>query len=401
MSQHQSDPTDISVLLGEDYPEIRESVRRICLDFPGTYWRDLDERRAYPDAFVQALTAAGYLSVLIPEEYGGAGLPLRAASVILEEIHSSGCSAGACHAQMYTMGTLLRHGSEEQKRRFLPDIASGKLRLQAFGVTEPTTGSDTTQIKTKAELVKDASGDYYVVNGQKVWTSRALYSDLMMLLVRTTDADKVTRKTEGLSVLLVDMRQARGNGLEIHPIKAMVNHNTTEIFIDNLKVPAENRIGEEGKGFRYILDGMNAERIIAASEAIGDARWFIRKAAAYANERVVFGRPIGKNQGIQFPIARAYTELVAAEMMVRKATALFAAGQPCGEDANIAKLLSTEAAWHAAEACLQTHGGFGFASEYDVERKWREVRVMQVAPISTNLILSYVAEHVLGMPRSY
>ena len=401
MSQNQSDLTDISVLLGEDYPEIRESVRRICLDFPGTYWRDLDERRAYPDAFVQALTAAGYLSVLIPEEYGGAGLPLRAASVILEEIHSSGCSAGACHAQMYTMGTLLRHGSEEQKSRFLPDIASGKLRLQAFGVTEPTTGSDTTQIKTKAELVKDASGDHYVVNGQKVWTSRALYSDLMMLLVRTTDADKVTRKTEGLSVLLVDMRQARGNGLEIRPIKAMVNHNTTEIFIDNLKVPVENRIGEEGKGFRYILDGMNAERIIAASEAIGDARWFVRKASAYANERVVFGRPIGKNQGIQFPIARAYTELVAAEMMVRKATALFAAGRPCGEDANIAKLLSTEAAWHAAEACLQTYGGFGFASEYDVERKWREVRVMQVAPISTNLILSYVAEHVLGMPRSY
>lgn len=401
MSQTKSDLVDIAVPLGEDYPEIRESVRRICQDFPGDYWRDLDERSAYPEAFVKALTQAGYLSVLIPEEYGGAGLPLRAASVILEEIHSSGCSAGACHAQMYTMGTLLRHGSEEQKRRFLPEIASGKLRLQAFGVTEPTTGSDTTQIKTRAELVKDSAGDYYVVNGQKVWTSRALYSDLMMLLVRTTAADQVSRKTEGLSVLLVDMRQARGNGLEIQPIKAMVNHNTTEIFIDNLKVPVENRIGEEGKGFRYILDGMNAERIIAASEAIGDTRWFIRKAASYANERIVFGRPIGKNQGVQFPIARAYTELVAAEMMVRKATALFAAGQPCGEDANIAKLLSTEAAWHAAEACMQTHGGFGFACEYDVERKWREVRVMQVAPISTNLILSYVAEHVLGMPRSY
>ena len=401
MSKEKVDVTGISVPLGEDYPEIRESVRRICKDFPGEYWRDLDARSAYPDAFVKALTDAGYLSVLIPEVYGGAGLPLRAASVILEEIHASGCSAGACHAQMYTMGTLLRHGSAEQKQRFLPDIASGKLRLQAFGVTEPTTGSDTTQIKTRADLVRDPGGDYYVVNGQKVWTSRALYSDLMMLLVRTTAADQVSRKTEGLSVLLVDLRDARGNGLEIRPIKAMVNHNTTEIFMDNMLVPAANRIGEEGKGFRYILDGMNAERIIAASEAIGDTRWFIRKASNYATERIVFGRPIGQNQGIQFPIARAYTELAAAEMMVRKATALFAAGQPCGEDANIAKLLSTEAAWHAAEACLQTHGGFGFASEYDVERKWREVRVMQVAPISTNLILAYVAEHVLGLPRSY
>jgi acyl-CoA dehydrogenase len=395
------DHAGISVPLGEDYPEIRESVRRICQDFPGEYWRDLDERSAYPDAFVKALTEAGYLSVLIPEEYGGSGLPLRAASVILEEIHAAGCSAGACHAQMYTMGTLLRHGSEAQKRRFLPGIASGELRLQAFGITEPTTGSDTTQIKTKAELVKDPAGDYYLVNGQKVWTSRALYSDLMMLLVRTTPADQVAKKTEGLSVLIVDMREARGNGLEIRPIKAMVNHNTTEIFIDNMKVPAANRIGEEGKGFRYILDGMNAERIIAASEALGDARWFIRKASTYASERVVFGRPIGKNQGVQFPIARAHIEFVAAEMMVRKATALFAAGLPCGEDANMAKLLATEAAWHAAEACIQTHGGFGFASEYDVERKWREVRVMQVAPVSTNLILANVAEHTLGMPRSF
>lgn len=391
------DTTMPSVPLGEDYPEIRESIRRICADFPGEYWRDLDERRAYPEAFVKALTDAGYLSVLIPEEYGGAGLPLRAASAILEEIHAAGCSAGACHAQMYTMGTLLRHGSPEQKQRFLPGIASGELRLQAFGITEPTTGSDTTQIKTRAERV----GDHYVVNGQKVWTSRAFYSDLMMLLVRTTPADQVQRKTEGLSVLLVDMREARGNGLEIRPINAMVNHNTTEIFIDNLKVPVENRIGEEGKGFRYILDGMNAERIIAASEAIGDARWFIRKATQYASERVVFGRPIGKNQGVQFPIARAHIETVAAEMMVRKATAMFAAGLPCGEDANMAKLLSTEAAWHAAEACLQTHGGFGFASEYDVERKWREVRVMQVAPVSTNLILANIAEHTLGLPRSY
>ncbi len=388
---------DIAVALGDDYPEIRESVRRICADFPGEYWRDLDARSAYPDAFVKALTQAGYLAVLIPEEYGGSGLPLRAASAILEEIHAAGCSAGACHAQMYTMGTLLRHGSEEQKRRFLPGIAAGTLRLQAFGITEPTTGSDTTQLKTRAER----QGDHYVVNGQKVWTSRALYSDLMMLLVRTQAADQVKKKTDGLSVLMVDLREARGNGLEIRPIKAMVNHNTTEIFIDNLKVPVANRIGEEGKGFRYILDGMNAERIIAASEAIGDTRWFIRKATEYAKQRVVFGRPIGQNQGVQFPIARAYTELAAAEMMVRKATALFAAGLPCGEDANIAKLLSTEAAWHAAEACLQTHGGFGFASEYDVERKWREVRVMQVAPISTNLILTHIAEHVLGLPRSY
>jgi len=395
------DTAPLAVALGDDYPEIRESVRRICADFPGSYWRDLDERRAYPDAFVKALTAAGYLSVLIPEEYGGAGLPLRAASVILEEIHASGCNAGACHAQMYTMGTLLRHGSEAQKRRFLPGIAEGTLRLQAFGITEPTTGSDTTQLKTRAELVQDAGGDYYRVNGQKVFISRAMQSDLMMLLVRTTPADQVERKTDGLSVLLVDLREARGNGLEIRPLHTMVNHNTTEIFIDNLRVPAENRIGEEGKGFRYILDGMNAERIIAASEMLGAARWFIKTASAYACERKVFGRPIGQNQGVQFPIARAYTELVAAEMMVRKATAMFAAGQPCGEDANIAKLLASEAAWHAGEACIQTHGGFGFATEYDVERAWREVRVTQVAPVSTNLILANIAEHTLGMPRSF
>ncbi|MFO1199151.1 MAG: acyl-CoA dehydrogenase family protein [Burkholderiaceae bacterium] len=389
--------SELAVPLGNDYPEIRESIRRICAGFPGEYWRDLDARSAYPDAFVKALTEGGWLSVLIPEEYGGAGLPLRAASVILEEIHAAGCSAGACHAQMYTMGTLLRHGSAEQKQRFLPGIASGALRLQAFGITEPTTGSDTTQIRTRAER----SGDKYVVNGQKVWTSRALHSDLMMLLVRTTPADQVAKKTDGISVLIVDMREARGKGLEIRPIRAMVNHNTTEIFIDNLEVPVANRIGDEGRGFKYILDGMNAERIIAASEAIGDTRWFIRKATDYANQRVVFGRPIGQNQGIQFPIARAYAELSAAEMMVRKATALFAAGRPCGEDANIAKMLASEAAWHAGEACLQTHGGFGFAAEYDVERKWREVRVMQVAPVSTNLILAHVAEHVLGLPRSY
>jgi acyl-CoA dehydrogenase len=387
----------ISVTLGNDYPDIRESVSRICQDYPGSYWRELDERGGYPEEFVKALTEAGYLAALIPEEYGGAGLPLRAASVILEEIHAAGCSAGACHAQMYTMGTLLRHGSEEQKRRYLPGIAAGELRLQAFAITEPTTGSDTTQIKTRA--VRD--GDHYVINGQKVWTSRAFYSDLMLLLARTTPADQVARKTEGLSVFIVDMRDAVGNGLEIRPLKAMINHNTTETFYDNLRVPAANLIGEEGKGFRYLLDGLNAERLIAASEVLGDAKWFIRKASDYAKERVVFGRPIGQNQGIQFPIARSYAETAAAEMMIRKATAMFAAGVPCGEDANIAKMLASEAAWHAAEACLQTHGGFGFAKEYDVERKWREVRVTQVAPISTNLILSFIAEHVLGMPRSY
>ncbi|MDB5770934.1 MAG: mmgC 1 [Burkholderia sp.] len=392
-----ADAPPISVALGNDYPDIRESVAKICQDFPGSYWRELDERSDYPEAFVKALTEAGYLAALIPEEYGGAGLPLRAASVILEEIHAAGCSAGACHAQMYTMGTLLRHGSDEQKQRYLPGIASGKLRLQAFAVTEPTTGSDTTQIKTRA--VRD--GDDYVINGQKVWTSRAFYSDLMLLLVRTTPADQVARKTDGLSVFIVDMREAVGNGLEIRPLKAMINHNTTETFYDNLRVPAANLIGEEGKGFRYLLDGLNAERLIAASEVLGDAKWFIRKAVTYSKERVVFGRPIGQNQGIQFPIARAYAETSAAEMMIRKATAMFAAGVPCGEDANIAKMLASEAAWHAAEACMQTYGGFGFAKEYDIERKWREVRVTQVAPVSTNLILAHIAEHVLGMPRSY
>ncbi len=401
MNNLQNTDQALDIPLGNDYPEIREGIRRICANFPGSYWQDLDERRAYPDAFVKALTEAGYLSVLIPEEYGGAGLPLRAASVILEEIHASGCNAGACHAQMYTMGTLLRHGSEEQKQRWLPRIADGSLRLQAFGITEPTTGSDTTQLKTRAELVQDPAGDYYRVTGQKVFISRALHSDLMMLLVRTTPADQVEKKTQGLSVLMVDLREARGNGLEIRPLRTMVNHNTTEIFIDGLKVPVENRIGEEGRGFRYILDGMNAERIIAASEMLGYARWFIETASNYARERRVFNRPIGQNQGVQVPIARAYTEYVAADMVLRKASALFAAGLPCGEDANIAKLLASETAWHAGEACLQTHGGFGFASEYDVERIWREVRVAQVAPVSTNLILAHVAEHTLGLPRSY
>jgi len=391
----------VNVPLGEDYPEIRDSVRRICADFPGAYWRDLDEREAYPTEFVRALTEAGYLAALIPEEYGGAGLPLRAAGVVLEECHAAGCYAAAAHAQMYTMGSLLRHGSPEQKTKYLPRIASGELRLQAFGVTEPTTGTDTTKLKTRAQFVKSSDGDHYVVNGQKVWTSRALHSDLMLLLVRTTPFDQVAKKTEGLSVFLVDIRDSLGKGLEIRPLKAMINHNATEVFIDNLRVPAENLIGGEGKGFRCILDGMNAERILVSHESIGDARWFIRTASKYATERIVFDRPIGKNQGIQFPIARAYAEMQAADMMLRKGAALFQAGLPCGEDANLGKLLSSDAAWHAAEACMQTHGGFGYAREYDVERRWREARIQQIAPVSTNLILAYIGEHVLGMPRSY
>jgi len=390
-------PGQVSVQLGEDYPEIRESVRRICADFPGAYWRDLDEREAYPTEFVRALTEAGYLAALIPEEYGGAGLPLRAAGVVLEECHAAACYAAACHAQMYTMGTLLRHGSAEQKTRFLPPIARGELRLQAFGVTEPTTGTDTTKLKTRALR----EGDHYVVTGQKVWTSRALHSDLMLLLARTTPLDQVKKKTEGLSVFLVDIRDCLGKGLDIRPLKAMINHNTTEVFMDGMRVPAANLIGDEGRGFRYILDGMNAERILVSHESIGDARWFVRTASKYASERIVFDRPIGQNQGIQFPIARAYAEAQAAELMLRKAAALFQAGLPCGEDANVAKLLASDAAWHAAEACMQTFGGFGYAREYDVERKWREARIQQIAPISTNLILAYIGEHVLGMPRSY
>ncbi|TDE34653.1 acyl-CoA dehydrogenase family protein [Antarcticimicrobium sediminis] len=393
----QTDDMPISVEIGEDYPEIRDAVRKVCAPFDGPYWQKLEETDSYPSEFVEALTASGFLAVLIPEAFGGSGLPLRAASVILEEIHAMGGNAGACHAQMYIMGTLLRHGSEDQKQQYLPAIASGELRLQAFGVTEPTTGSDTTQLRTRA--VRE--GDEYVINGQKVWTSRALYSDLMLLLARTTPADQVARKTDGLSVFLVDMRKARGNGLEIRPIKAMVNHNTTEIYFDNLRIPASSLIGEEGKGFKYILDGMNAERTLVASECLGDARWFIDTATRYANERVVFGKPIGTNQGVQFPIARAYAEMRAAEMVLRRACALFDAGQPCGEDANMAKLLLSEASWHAGEACLQTHGGFGYACEYNVERKWRETRLYQIAPISSNLILAYLGQHVLGMPRSY
>jgi len=388
---------DVAVPLGEDFPEIRESVRRICADFPGAYWRDLEQREAYPDGFVGALTKAGFLGALIPEEYGGAGLPLRAAAAILEEIHAAGCNAGPCHAQMYIMGTLLRHGSAEQKARYLPSIASGELRLQAFGVTEPTSGTDTTKLKTRAVR----QGDHYVLHGQKVWTSRALHSDLMLVLARTTPLEEVAKKTDGLSVFLLDIRACLGKGLEIKPLKAMINHHATEVFFDGAKVPAANLIGQEGKGFRYILDGLNAERILVSSEAIGDARWFIKTAVAYAKERVVFDRPIGQNQGIAFPIARAHAETEAAAMLLRKAAALFAAGLPCGDDTNMAKMLASEAAWHAGEACLQTHGGFGYAREYDVERKWRETRLMQIAPISTNLVLSYIAEHVLGLPRSY
>ena len=389
--------TTLQIEVGEDYPDIRESVRRVCADYPGAYWRKLEENEAYPTEFVCALTQAGYLGALIPEAYGGSGMPLRAAAVILEEIHSSGCNAGACHAQMYTMGTLLRHGSEAQKQRYLPDIASGALRLQAFGVTEPTSGTDTTKLKTRATR----EGDHYVINGQKVWTSRALHSDLMLLLARTTPLDQVKKKSEGLSVFLIDMREAHGKGLEIRPLKAMINHNATEVFFDNLRIPADSLIGDEGRGFKYILDGMNAERILVSAEAIGDARWFTRTSSAYVNERRVFDRPIGQNQGVAFPIARAHAETEAADLVLRRAAARFAAGLPCGDDANMGKLLASEAAWHAAEACMQSHGGFGFAREYDVERKWRETRLFQIAPISTNLVLSYIAEHMLGLPRSY
>ncbi len=379
------------------YPEIRESVRRLCAAFPGEYWRKLDAERAYPTAFVAALTEAGFLSVLIPEEYGGSGLGLAAAAAILEEIHRSGCNGGACHAQMYTMGTVLRHGSEEQKRAYLPGIAAGALRLQAFGVTEPTSGTDTTRIRTFARR----DGDDYVVNGQKVWISRAEHSDLMVLLARTTLRDEVAKPTDGMSVLLVDIKASLGKGLNIRPIRTMINHATTELFFDELRVPAANLIGREGKGFSYIIDGMNAERILIASECLGDARFFIDRSVAYAREREVFGRPIGVNQGIQFPIARNYVETEAASLMVQRAIALFDAGKACGTEANMAKLLASEASWRAADACLQTHGGFGFAEEYDIERKFRETRLYLVAPISTNLILSHVATHALGLPKSF
>ncbi|MFK4794105.1 acyl-CoA dehydrogenase family protein [Sphingobium sp. ZW T5_29] len=381
----------------ETFSDIREGIRRLCTRFPGAYWQRLDAEREYPTEFVTALAKEGWLSVLIPEEYGGSGLGLSAATAVLEEVHRSGCNGGAAHAQMYTMGTLLRHGSEEQKARYLPRIASGELRLQAFGVTEPTSGTDTTRISTFARR----DGDDYVVNGQKIWISRAEHSDLMVLLVRTTPRDECAKPTDGISVLLVDMRDAVGNGLTIQPIRTMLNHATTELFFDDLRVPAENLIGEEGKGFRYILSGMNAERILIASECIGDARFFIDRASAYAKDRSVFGRPIGQNQGVQFPIARAYVQTTAAAAIVDKAAALFDAGVTHGTEANMAKMLASEASWYAADMCVQTHGGFGFAEEYDIERKFRETRLYQVAPISTNLILSHVATHVLGLPKSF
>jgi len=378
-----------------DNAEIRAAVARLCAGFPGEYWRRLDAGREYPTEFVQALTKAGYLACLIPVEYGGSGLGIAAATAILEEIHKSGGNGAACHAQMYVMGTLLRHGSAEQKSRWLPPIASGALRLQAFGVTEPSAGTDTTAIQTIAVR----QGDRYVINGQKVWTSRAEHSDLMLLLARTTPRDRVAKRTDGLSVFLIDLRDARG--VAIHPIRTMMNHATTQVFFENVEVPAANLIGEEGKGFRYILDGMNAERILIASECIGDARWFIAKATGYAKDRVVFDRPIGQNQGVQFPIARAYAASEAADLMVQRAAALYDAGEACAKEANMAMLLAAEASWQSADMCLQTHGGFGFAAEYDIERKFRETRLYQVAPISTNLILAYLAEHVLGLPRSY
>ena len=380
-----------------DHQDIREAVRKLCEHFPGEYWRKMDTERAYPSAFVKALTDAGYLATLIPEEYGGAGLTLSAAAAVLEEVQRAGANGAACHAQMYVMGTVLRHGNESQKQRYLPKIASGELRLQAFGVTEPTSGTDTSSIRTFAKR----EGDHYVVNGQKIWTSRAEHSDLMLLLARTTPKDQVAKRTDGLSVFILDMQEAKKSGLSIRPIRTMMNHSTTEVFFDNVRVPAENLVGEEGKGFRYILSGMNAERILIAAECVGDAKWLIETASRYAKERNVFGRPIGANQGVQFPIARAYANMRAAELMVREATRLYEAGADCGAEANMAKMLAADASNEAANACIQTHGGFGFAEEYDVERKFRETRLYQVAPISTNLILSYLSEHVLGMPRSY
>ena len=382
---------------GETYDNIREAVGKLCAEFPASYWRALDRAMAYPAAFVQALTDAGWLGALIPESFGGSGLPLSAAAIILEEIHRSGGNAGACHAQMYTMGTLLRHGSEAQKTQYLPKIADGTLRLQAFGVTEPSSGTDTGALRTTAKR----DGSNYVINGQKIWTSRAEHSDLMLLLARTTPLEEGMKKTQGLSVLLVDMREALGNGLTLRPIRTMMNHATTEVFFDNLRVPAENLIGEEGKGFRYILSGMNAERILIASECIGDAKWFIEHSVAYAKDRQVFDRPIGQNQGIQFPISKAYANMRAAELMVKEALALYENGGNPGAEANMAKMLAADASNEAANVAVQTHGGFGFAEEYDVERKFRETRLYQVAPISTNLILSYLAEHVLDLPRSY
>ncbi len=381
----------------DPYAEIRAEVARLCKTFPDSYWRELDRDGAYPTQFVDTLTRAGWLAALIPEEYDGAGLPLSGAAAILEEIQRAGANGAACHAQMYIMGALLRHGSDAQKAEYLPRIARGELRLQAFGVTEPTSGTDTSSIRTTA--VRD--GDRYIVNGQKIWTSRAEHSDLMLLLARTTPKAEVTKRTDGLSLFLVDMRAAREAGMTIRPIRTMMNHATTEVFLDDVPIPADSLVGEEGRGFRYILSGMNAERILIAAECVGDAKWFIDRASAYATERSVFGRPIGQNQGVQFPIARAYARMRAADLMVQDAARRFEADESCGAEANMAKMLAAEASWEAAEACVQTHGGYGFAEEYDIERKFRETRLYQVAPISTNLILSYLAEHVLGMPRSY
>ncbi len=384
-------------LIQDDYQDIRDGVRALCAQFPAEYHRKVDEQRGYPEEFVDALTKEGWMAALIPEEYGGSGLGLAEACVIMEEINRAGGNSGACHGQMYNMNTLVRHGSEEQRQRILPKLATGELRLQSMGVTEPTTGTDTTKIKTTA--VK--KGDKYVINGQKVWISRVQHSDLMILLARTTPLAEVKKKSEGLSIFLVDIKEAMKNGMEVKPIPNMVNHETNELFFDNLEIPEENLIGEEGKGFKYILTGLNAERTLIAAECIGDGYWFTDKVTAYVNEREVFGRPIGMNQGVQFPIAEAFIEVEAANLMCRKAAALFDAGQPCGSEANMAKYLAAKASWEAANACIQFHGGFGFANEYDVERKFRETRLYQVAPISTNLILSYVAEHVLGMPRSF
>ncbi len=383
--------------MSQDHAEIRDAVARLCEAFPGEYWRGLDRGRHYPEEFVTALQDAGYLSILIPEDYGGSGLGVAAAAAVLGQIHASGCNGAACHAQMYTMATLLKHGSEEQKRTWLPGIASGELRLQAFGVTEPSSGTDTTRITTTA--VRD--GDDYVVNGQKVFISRTEHSDLMLLLARTTPREEAAKRTDGISVLLVDLREAVGNGLTIKPLATMINHATTELFIDDLRVPVSNLIGEEGRGFRYIMDSMNAERILIAAECVGDARWFVAKASGYASEREVFGRPIGRNQGIQFPIARAHVQAEAAALMVDSAAELFDAGQACGAQANMAKLLASEASWNAGQVCMQTFGGYGLAEEFDIERKFRETQLYQVAPVSTNLILSHVGTHVLGMPRSF
>ena len=380
-----------------EFSDIREGVARVCAEFPGAYWRDLDARRAYPAEFVSALIREGYLAAMIPEEYGGSGLPLTAGAVILEEIHRQGCNAAACHAQMYTMGTLLRHGSEAQKAAYLPGIADGSLRLQAFGVTEPASGTDTLGLKTTARR----EGDAYVINGQKIWTSRAEHSDLMIVLARTTPREQAAKRTDGLSVFLVDLRDKLGNGVEIRPIRTMINHATTEVFFDELRVPADALIGEEGRGFRYILSGMNAERILIAAECIGDAKWFLKTGSDYARDRAVFGEAIGANQGVAFPLARAQAHLMAAEAIVYRAAAMYDAGESPGVEANAAKLLAADASWEAAEACMQTHGGFAFAEEYDVERKWREARLYQIAPISTNLILAYIAEQVLGLPKSY